>query len=74
MWELLKAQRTPKINVLPVQVGPFPPGTPLTDVFSRDPVTGELLCSDAVENRGHHYGSDLSDSDKDALIYWLLYQ
>jgi hypothetical protein len=33
-----------------------------------------LLCSDALENRGHHYGSDLSDSDKDALIYWLLYQ
>jgi hypothetical protein len=74
MWELLKCERTPKINRLFVALGPFPAGTPLTDVFSRDPNTGALLCDDAIENRGHHYGSELPETDKEALIYWLLYQ
>jgi hypothetical protein len=74
MYELLSATRTPKINTLPVALGPFPAGTPLTYVYSRDPATGALLCDDAVENRGHTYGSGLSGSDKAALIYWLKYQ
>lgn len=74
MWELLKPERTPKVNRLPVALGPFPAGTPLTYVYSRDPGTGALLCDDIVENRGHHYGSELSDTEKDALIYWLLFQ
>lgn len=56
------------------RLGPFPPGTSLTHVFNRDPVTGALLCDDAIENRGHHYGSELTDGEKDALIYWVLYQ
>lgn len=63
-----------KINTLPVQVGPFPPGTPLTFVFSRDPTTGEVLCDDIVENRGHHYGAELPDEDKEALVFWLRQQ
>ena len=33
MWELLSVDREPKINVLPVDVGPFLEGTPLTFVF-----------------------------------------
>lgn len=73
MLDLLSPSRTPKINTLPVLLGPFPAGTPLTYVFSRDP-NGNLLCDDPVENHGHYYGSQLSDADKNALIYWLLYQ
>jgi mono/diheme cytochrome c family protein len=71
MEELLRADRAPKILTLPVEVGPLPAGTPLQYVFSRDPDTGELLCDDIVENRGHHYGADLPVEDKEALIYWL---
>jgi cytochrome c5 len=74
MRELLNANRVPKINRIPVQVGPFPPGTPTTIVFSRDPVTGAVLCDDTVENRGHYYGADLDEFSKTALIYWLQYQ
>lgn len=33
----------------------------------RDPTTGEVLCDDIVENRGHHYGAELPDEDKEAL-------
>ena len=47
---------------------------PLTLVFSRDPATGQVLCSDAVENRGHTFGAELSPALKDSLIYWLKYQ
>jgi hypothetical protein len=74
MSELLSASRTPKINTIPVALGPFPAGTPTTIVFSRDPVTGQVLCDDVVENRGHYYGSDLDAFSKLALIYWLQYQ
>lgn len=31
-------------------------------------------CMDGVENRGHYYGTQLSDSAKEDLIYWLLFQ
>ncbi|MEO5969960.1 MAG: hypothetical protein ABIQ95_08530 [Bdellovibrionia bacterium] len=71
MYELLNANRAPKISVSPVAIGPFPAGTPLHEIFSRDATTGKLLCDDIIENRGHTYGSDLSDRDKKALIYWL---
>ncbi|ADJ27977.1 hypothetical protein [Nitrosococcus watsonii] len=71
MRELLSPFRVPKINVLPVAAGPFPAGTPLAFVFSRDPETNALLCDDIVENRGHYYGSDLPEEDKEALIVWL---
>ncbi len=74
MWELLSTDRTPKINVTPIPVGPFPAGTPLAYIFSRDPTTGQLLCDDVVENRGHYYGADLGVLSKIALIYWLQYQ
>lgn len=74
MWELLSADRVPKINTIPVQVGPFPPGTPLAYVVNRDPATGALLCDDVVENRGHYFGAELSDSKKDDLIYFLKFQ
>jgi len=74
MWELLSANRTPVVLTLPVQVGPFPAGTPLHYVFSRNAATGALRCSDFVENKGHYYGADLSVWDKVALIYWLQYQ
>lgn len=74
MMELLSANRTPKVYRSPVAVGPFPAGTPLRTIFSRDPATGALLCDDAVENRGHYYGSDLRDFDKRALIHWLKFQ
>lgn len=74
MWELLSANRVPKVNRIPVPVGPFPAGTPTTIVFSRDPLTGQVLCDDVVENRGHYYGSQLSTFEKTALIYWLQYQ
>jgi hypothetical protein len=74
MYELLSRERAPKINVTPVAIGSFPAGTPLTMIFSRDPSTGAVLCDDAVENRGHHYGSELSDYEKKTLIHWLKYQ
>jgi mono/diheme cytochrome c family protein len=74
MWELLRDDRTPVIHTLPVAVGPFPAGTPLHQVFSRHPVTGEVLCTDYVENKGHTYGADLSRWQKSALIYWLQFQ
>lgn len=74
MRELLRADRTPRVNRLPVPIGPFPAGTPLAFVFSRDPATGALLCDDVVENRGHTYGASLPDADKDALIHWLQFQ
>lgn len=74
MRELLSRDRPVKMNTLPVAVGPFPAGTPLTYVFSRDPATGELLCNDAIENRGHYYGADLSEADKDALIHYVKFQ
>ncbi|ADE13407.1 conserved hypothetical protein [Nitrosococcus halophilus Nc 4] len=71
MRELLSPFRVPQINMLPVSIGPFPAGTPLTYVFSRDPETNELLCDDIIENRGHYYGSELPEEDKEALIFWL---
>lgn len=74
MRELMSRDRVPKVKALPVALGPFPVGTPLTLVFSRKPGTGELLCSDALENKGHYYGSSLSAGDKEALIYWLKFQ
>ncbi len=73
MRELLSEERRPKVNRLPIAVGPFPQGTPLTQVFSRD-TSGNLLCDDIVENRGHYYGSKLSAAEKDSLIFWLKYQ
>jgi hypothetical protein len=74
MWELLRDDRTPVIHTLPVAVGPFPAGTPLHQVFSRDPVTGRVLCEDYVENKGHTYGARLARWQKQALIYWLQFQ
>lgn len=74
MRELLSDDRVPRVNVLPVPLGPFPAGTPLAFVFSRDPATGAVLCSDTVENRGHTFGSELPDAEKEALIYFLLHQ
>jgi len=74
MWELLSTDREPITYVLPVAVGPFPAGTPLHYLFSRDPATGQILCTDLVENHGHYYGSDLSVLEKLALIYWLQFQ
>jgi cytochrome c5 len=73
MRQLLSRDRPPVVFTLPVQVGPFPAGTPLSEVFSRAP-DGTLLCDDFVENHGHYYGADLSAEDKEALITWLLYQ
>jgi hypothetical protein len=74
MQEMMSNTRVPKVNRLPVALGPFPAGTPLTLVYSRDPATGAVLCSDEVENRGHTYGADLHPVLKDSLIYWLKYQ
>jgi hypothetical protein len=74
MNEMMSTTRVPKVNRLPFALGPFPAGTPLTYVFSRDPATGALLCDDAVENRGHTFGAELSPQAKNALIYWLKYQ
>lgn len=74
MLELLSKDRTPKINVTPMAVGPYPAGTPLAYIFNRDAATGVVRCDDIVENRGHHYGADLSAVDKRNLIHWLKYQ
>lgn len=74
MWTLLSRNRTPVVQTLPVALGPFPAGTPLQYVFSRDPATGQVLCTDVVENHGHYYGADLPPLDKLALIDWLQYQ
>lgn len=74
MFELLSADRVPDIKVTPIDLPGIPAGTPLHYIFSRDPVTGELLCDDLVENRGHYFGSDLPLWKKVALIYWLQYQ
>ncbi len=74
MRELLSSQRAPKVVTIPFAIGSAPAGTPLALVVNRDPATGTLLCDDYVENRGHYYGSSLSDNDKEALIYWLRFQ
>ncbi len=74
MRELLSSSRTPKVNTIPFAIGPFPAGTPLALVVNRDPATQQLLCGDYVENRGHYYGSQLSNKDKDDLIYFLRFQ
>lgn len=74
MRELLSDFREPKIQLSPIPIGPFPAGTPLTFIFSRDPQTGQLLCDDVVENRGHYFGAELPAEDKEALIVWLKHQ
>ncbi len=79
MRELLSTSRVPRVNVTPFDITTpdgtvIPAGTPLTFIFSRNPETGEILCADYVENRGHYYGANLSDADKDALIQWLKFQ
>lgn len=74
MMELLSKTRTPKVNVTPFALGTIPAGTPLAYVFNRNATTGAILCDDVVENRGHYYGSNLSDSEKKSLIHWLKYQ
>jgi cytochrome c5 len=74
MWELLSPSRPPVVLTLPVAVGPFPAGTPLHYVFSRNAQTGAINCTDLVENKGHYYGANLGTLDKIALIYWLQYQ
>ncbi len=61
MYELMSDTRTPKIN-------------PYVPAFSTPPGSSTPLCSDTVLNRGHTFGASLSNSDKDALIYWLQYQ
>jgi hypothetical protein len=73
MDELLSATRPPKVNVLPVALGPFPAGTPLELVFSRD-AAGTLLCSDYVQNKGHYFGTSLSAAEKDAIKHYVLFQ
>lgn len=60
MHELLSTNRLPKVNTIPFSFGPFPAGTPLALVVNRDPATGQLLCGDVVENRGHYFGAELS--------------
>jgi hypothetical protein len=74
MYEMMSTSRVPKVNRLPFALGPFPAGTPLTLVFSRDPATGQVLCDDAVENRGHTFGAEMSPAAKAALNNWLKYQ
>ncbi|MCC6552911.1 MAG: hypothetical protein IT372_07810 [Polyangiaceae bacterium] len=74
MKELLASSREPRIETSPIAIGPFPAGTPVTTIFSRDPATGAVLCDDVVENRGHRHGAGLPDADKEALIYWLQFQ
>lgn len=77
MQELLSTDRVPQIDQLPPSVTSalgLPPGSPADLIFSRDQATGEILCLDPVENRGHYFGADLSDQDKAALIEWLKFQ
>lgn len=75
MNEMMSNTRVPKVHVLPFPLSPtIPAGTPLHYIFSRDPATGQVLCTDVVENKGHTYGADLSPAAKSALIYWLKYQ
>ncbi len=78
MRELLATERDPVVFTTPIDLptssGVIPAGTPLAYIFSRNPATGDVLCTDTIENRGHHYGSDLPDADKEALIHWLKFQ
>ena len=75
MYEMMSTTRVPLVHRLPFALSPtIPAGTPLHYIFSRDPATGQVLCTDVVENKGHTYGADLSPSAKAALIYWLKYQ
>ena len=74
MRELLSTNRVPKVNTIPFAIGAAPAGTPLALVVNRDPATGAVLCGDYVENRGHYFGANLSNADKDALIYFLRFQ
>ena len=74
MSELLSDDRAPKINVTPIDLPGIPAGTPLAYVFSRDPTTGQVLCDDVIENRGHHYGAGLPGWAKVLLVYYLQFQ
>ncbi|HUH03471.1 MAG TPA: hypothetical protein VML75_15850 [Kofleriaceae bacterium] len=74
MLELMSTAREPKINTIPVQVGPFPAGTPLAYVVNRDPATGQLLCDDIVENAGHYFGAELPLWQKLLLIHYVQHE
>ena len=75
--------REPKITTFPVdfkipmapQGKPFIPvkaGTPAMNVLSINPHSPLFMtCSDAVENKGHQFGVDLSPQEKKALIEFL---
>jgi mono/diheme cytochrome c family protein len=49
----------------------LPAGTPIAGFANIDPHTGTNQCPDFVENFGHWFGTDLSDSDKYALTEFL---
>lgn len=78
MMELLSSERAPKINLTATDITlpdgtVLPAGTPLHYLFSRAP-DGSLLCDDFVENKGHYFGSELSNRKKAALIEYLKFQ
>lgn len=65
--------RTDDFVFLPTQSGvvTLPAGTPVAQFANIDPRTGENLCPDLEEYKGHYFGSDLSEEDKYALTEFL---
>ncbi|MFA7062374.1 MAG: hypothetical protein WC156_16330 [Pedobacter sp.] len=49
----------------------LPAGTPIAEFANIDPGSGDNLCLDLVENKGHTFGADLSKEDKYALTEFL---
>lgn len=71
--ELSSIQRTDEAVQLPTPDGviTLPAGTPVAEFASTDPNSGANLCPDAIENKGHYFGSELTEEEKYALTEFL---
>lgn len=71
--ELGSILRTDDVVQLPTSAGviTLPVGTPIADFASTDPSSGANLCPDAIENKGHYYGADLTEAEKYVLTEFL---
>jgi hypothetical protein len=71
--ELGSIQRTDEAVQLPTPDGviTLPAGTPVADFASTDPNSGANLCPDAIENKGHYFGAELTEEEKYALTEFL---
>lgn len=71
--ELGSIQRTDEVVQLPTSSGvvTLPVETPVADFASIDPNSGANLCPDIIENKGHNFGTELSEEEKYTLTEFL---